>query len=117
MYALGEPGMLEDLYGRADFLNVSVHAVSVWRRLPSAADAVVNMRKGAGDNTELMNRLSVADREVAWAEIEQRFKPFEGPNGLEIPGEVLVGVGNEMMSCSCTGDPLSTHSVKFTILS
>lgn len=105
MYALGEPGMLEDLYGRADFLNVSVHAVSVWRRLPSAADAVVNMRKGAGDNTELMNRLSVADREVAWAEIEQRFKPFEGPNGLEIPGEVLVGVGNEMMSCSCTGDP------------
>jgi SAM-dependent methyltransferase len=95
MYALGEPGMLEDLYGRADFLNVSVHAVSVWRRLPSAADAVVNMRKGAGDNTELMNRLSVADREVAWAEIEQRFKPFEGPNGLEIPGEVLVGVGTK----------------------
>jgi SAM-dependent methyltransferase len=93
MYALGDPGVLEDVYSRAGFLNVSVHPVPIQRRLPAAADAVENMRKGAGDIRELMNRLNETDRERAWAEIAEQFKRFEGPNGFEVPGEVLVGVG------------------------
>jgi ubiquinone/menaquinone biosynthesis C-methylase UbiE len=93
MYALGEPGVLEDVYSRAGFLNVSVHAVPIQRRLPSAVAAVENMRKGAGDTRELMNRLNETDRERAWAEVAEQFKRFEGPNGFEISGEVLVGVG------------------------
>lgn len=93
MYALGDPGVLEDVYRRAGFLNLSVQEVPIKRRSPSAADAVENMRKGAGDLKELMNRLNEADRELAWAEIEEQFRRFEGPNGLEVPGEVLIGVG------------------------
>jgi len=93
MYALGDPGALEDVYSRAGFLNVSVHAVPIQRRLPSAADAVGNMRKGAGELREFMSRLNDADREQAWAEIEEQFRRFEGPNGFEVPGEVLIGVG------------------------
>ena len=93
MYALGEPGTLEDVYSRAGFLNVSVHAVPIQRRLPSAADAIGNMRKGAGELREFMSRLNDADREQAWAEIEEQFRRFEGPNGFEVPGEVLIGVG------------------------
>jgi ubiquinone/menaquinone biosynthesis C-methylase UbiE len=93
MYALGDPGVLEDVYSRAGFLNVSVRAVPIQRRLPSAVAAVENMRKGAGDTRELMNRLNETDRERAWAEVAEQFKRFEGPNGFEIPGEVLVGVG------------------------
>ncbi len=93
MYALGEPGALEEVYRRGDFLNVSVHAAPIPRRFQSAAAAVENMRKGAGDIRELMNRLNETDRERAWAEIAERFKRFEGPNGFEVPGEVLVGVG------------------------
>jgi len=42
-----------------------------------------------------MNRLNEADRERAWAEIGEQFKRFEGPNGFEIPGEVLIGVGTK----------------------
>jgi ubiquinone/menaquinone biosynthesis C-methylase UbiE len=95
MYALGEPGALEEIYRRADFLNVSVRAIPIQRRLLSAAAAVENMKKGAGDNRELMNRLNEADRERAWAEITEQFKRFEGPNGFEIPGEVLIGVGTK----------------------
>jgi hypothetical protein len=53
------------------------------------------MRKGAGDNRELMHRLNEADRQRAWAEIAEQFKRFEGPNGFEIPGEVLVAVGTK----------------------
>jgi len=95
MYALGDPGALENVYGRAGFMNVSTHTVSIRRRFSSAADAVENRRKGAGDLKELMNRLSEADRELAWAEIEEQFRRFEAPNGLEIPGEVLIGVGTK----------------------
>ena len=87
--------MLEDVYSRAGFLNVSVHAVPIQRRLPSAADAIRSMRNAAGDLKELMTQLNEADRERAWAEIAEQFKRFEGPNGFEIPGEVLIGVGTK----------------------
>ena len=95
MYALGDPGTLEDVYSRAGFLNVSVHAVPIQRRFPSAADAIRSMRNSAGDLKELMTQLNEADRERAWAEIAEQFKRFEGPNGFEIPGEALIGVGTK----------------------
>ena len=95
MYALGDPGALEDVYSRAGFLNVSVHAVPIQRRLPSAADAIRSMRNSASDVSELMSRLNDAERELAWAEIEQQLRQFEGPSGFEAPGEVLIGVGTK----------------------
>lgn len=95
MFALGVPGALEEVYRWADFLNVSVRAAPILRRSPSAAAAVENMRKGTGDIREVMNQLNEADRERAWTEIEEQFKTFEGPNGFEIPGEVLIGVGTK----------------------
>jgi SAM-dependent methyltransferase len=96
MYALGAPGLLEGIYSGAGFINVSVRAAPIPRRFLSAAAAVGNMKKAtAGDLVELMNHLKEADRDRAWAEIEEKFKRFEGPNGFEAPGEVLVGVGTK----------------------
>ena len=96
MYALGDEGALENVYSSAGFVNVSIHTAPIPRRFPSAADAVGNMRKAAaGDLKELMSRLNETDRELAWAEIEEQFRRFEGPNGLEVPGEVLIGVGTK----------------------
>ena len=95
MFALGNPGALEDVYRRAGFLNVSVHAVPIQRRLPSAADAIRSMRNSASDVSELMSRLNDADRELAWPEIEQQLRQFEGPNGFEAPGEVLIATGTK----------------------
>jgi ubiquinone/menaquinone biosynthesis C-methylase UbiE len=95
MYALGDRGALEDLYRRAGFLNASVHAVPIHRRFPSAADAIRTMRNSAGDLRELMSRLNEAERERAWVEIEEQLRCFEGPNALEVPGEVLIGVGTK----------------------
>ena len=53
------------------------------------------MRNGAGDMKELMNRLNETERERAWVEIEEQLRRFEVPNGLEVPGEVLIGVGTK----------------------
>jgi hypothetical protein len=53
------------------------------------------MRNSAGYLRELVSRLNEADREKAWLEIEEQLSRFEGPNGLEVPGEVLIGVGTK----------------------
>jgi len=95
MFALGDPGALEDVYSRAGFLNVSVHAVPIQRRFPSAADAIRTMRNSAGDLREIMSQLNEAKRETAWVEIEQELRQYEGPNGFDAPGEVLIGVGTK----------------------
>jgi ubiquinone/menaquinone biosynthesis C-methylase UbiE len=93
MFALGDPRALEDLYKQAGFLNVLVRALPIQRRFSSAAEGIRTMRNNVGDLRELMSRLNEADRELAWAEIEQQLLQFEGPNGFEAPGEVLIGVG------------------------
>lgn len=95
MYALGNQGELESVYSTAGFLKVSVQTVPIVRRFASASDAIRRMRSGAGDVKQLINRLNESSREVAWAEVEQQFKKFAGPNGLDIPGAVLIGVGTK----------------------
>jgi hypothetical protein len=59
------------------------------------AEAIQTMKNSAVDLRELMNRLSDADRELAWIEIEKQLHQFESPNGFESPGEVLIGVGTK----------------------
>jgi SAM-dependent methyltransferase len=95
MYALGDPGRLEEVYNKAELPHVRVHAVPRPRHFSSAADAVGGMRKTGREVKELISRLNEADQERAWTEIAEQFKQFEGPNGLEIPGEVLVAVGTK----------------------
>jgi len=95
IFALGDPRALEDLFKRAGFLNVSVRPLAIQRRFQSAADAVQTMKNSAVDLGELMSRLNEAERERAWAEIEQQLRRFEGTNGFEAPGEVLIGVGTK----------------------
>jgi hypothetical protein len=34
-------------------------------------------------------------REQAWTEIERQFRPLEGTNGIDVPGEFLIGVGTK----------------------
>jgi ubiquinone/menaquinone biosynthesis C-methylase UbiE len=97
MFALGDPGVLEDVYKQADFLNVLVQAVAVQRRFPSAADAIHSLQNSVGDLMQLMNRLNEAQRERAWVEIEEQLGRFEGPNGLEVPGELLISVGTKVV--------------------
>jgi len=44
---------------------------------------------------ELMARLSEAEREQAWAEIEETLRQFVGPSGYDSPCELLIGVGTK----------------------
>jgi hypothetical protein len=55
------------------------------------------MKNSAGDLRELINRLNDADRELAWLEIEEQLRRLEGPDGLELSGEVLIGRRDEVI--------------------
>ena len=85
-------GALEDAYRKAGFREVAVHTVSTRRRFPSLAEAVQYMQ-GPLPLRELMVRLSEAERDQVWAEIERALAQFMGPNGYESPCELLIGTG------------------------
>jgi ubiquinone/menaquinone biosynthesis C-methylase UbiE len=96
-FALGGPGVLEDAYRRAGFLDVAVHAVTIRRRFQSVAEAVRAMKDFFSPFflQELMAKLGDAERELAWAEIEWQLGQFKSPDGLEVPGEALIAVGTK----------------------
>ena len=94
-FALGGPGMLEDAYRQAGFLDIAVHSVSIRRGFHSTAEAVGAMKDFFPSIQDLMAKLSDADRELAWTGIERQLGQFESPDGVEVPGEGLVAVGTK----------------------
>ena len=94
-FALGNPGVLEDVFGRAGFANPEVHAVPVPHRAASAAEYVRVAREAFGAFNAMMAQLSPEERESAWNEVEASMRSFESPDGFEVPGECLVGAATK----------------------
>lgn len=95
MFALGEPGILEDTFRAGGFHDVAVLAVTTRWRFPSAAEAIRTTKDSFLGLQRIMAQMSDADIEQAWQEIERQLSQFEGPSGFEAPGEVLIGVGTK----------------------
>jgi SAM-dependent methyltransferase len=95
MFALGEPGILEDTFRAGGFHDVAVLAVTTRWRFPSTAEVIRATKDSFLGLQRIMAQLSDAERELAWTEIEQQLSQFEGPNGFEAPGEVLISVGTK----------------------
>jgi ubiquinone/menaquinone biosynthesis C-methylase UbiE len=94
IFALGERLLLEDAFRGGGFSDITIRAASSRRHFSSAVDALQNLRD-AMFLREAMAKLNHSDSEQAWAEIEQRFGAREGPDGLELPGEMLIAVGTK----------------------
>jgi ubiquinone/menaquinone biosynthesis C-methylase UbiE len=94
LFSLGETDLLENTFRESGLRDVIVREVSVRRRFSSTAEAIRRLKE-----TALLRRpiekLGEAQREQAWAEIERQLSQFEGPNGVEVPGEFLIGVGTK----------------------
>jgi len=93
-FRLGAPGVLEDAYRTAGFREISVHTVPTRRRFPTLGEAMQYAR-GPLPLRELMARLSRAEQEQAWAEIERALAQFVGPQGYDSPCELLIGLGTK----------------------
>ncbi|SNY03821.1 class I SAM-dependent methyltransferase [Paractinoplanes atraurantiacus] len=92
-FSLGGPGVAERLFTDAGFHDVRVEAVPSPLRLASAAECVRFERESFGALHQMLGSLSAAERDAAWAEIEQELRGFEGPDGFTGPCEMVVVSG------------------------
>jgi SAM-dependent methyltransferase len=95
MFALGGPGVLEDTCKQAGFRDVTAQAISILWTRSSTSEAINVYKDSYAVLRDNMAKLSDADRELAWKEIKQEIGQFGRPEGLEIPGEVLIGLGTK----------------------
>jgi SAM-dependent methyltransferase len=90
-FVLGEHRLVKDTFRNGGFSTVSVHAVATHRRFSSSTEAIKNLQDDFHGRT--IAELPSAEREQAWEEVQQQLRRFEGPDGCELPGELLIGVG------------------------
>ncbi len=95
-FALGTPDALENEFRQAGFRDVAIEPVAIRWRFPSVAATLDYYRLNvAALRRETADRLAGAAGEHVFAEIEQALDQFRGPDGIEVPGEVLIGVGTK----------------------
>ena len=61
--------------------------------MASAAECTRLERESFGALHQMLASLTRAEREEAWAEVEEALREFEGPDGFVGPCELLVGAG------------------------
>ena len=92
-FSLGSPGVLEAALVQAGFVDVEVRTVPAPLQLASAVECVRFERESFGALHQMLSGLDEAGREEAWAEIGDRLRQFEGPDGFVGPCELLVAAG------------------------
>jgi SAM-dependent methyltransferase len=92
-FSLGAPGAIETALSEAGFADVEVRTVAAPLRLPSSAECVRFERESFGALHQMLSGLAEAERERAWAEIEDRLAQFDGRDGFIGPCELLVATG------------------------
>ena len=93
LFSLGEAHVLESAFRESGLRNVAVHAASFSRHFSSSVEMIQRLKE-----TVLrapLDKLEESAREQAWKEIERQFRPLEGPNGVDVPGEFLIAVGTK----------------------
>ena len=93
VFVLGEPRLLEETFRNGGFSKVSVHEVVTHRRFSSSPEAIQKLQDDFHGRAII--ELPDTEHEQAWEEVERQLRRFEGPNGLEVPGELLLGVGTK----------------------
>ena len=93
VFVLGEQRLVEDAFRNGGFSKVSVHTVATHRRFSSSTEAVKALQDDFHGSA--ITQLPNSEHEDAWRDVEQQLRGFEGPNGCDLPGELLIGVGTK----------------------
>jgi ubiquinone/menaquinone biosynthesis C-methylase UbiE len=94
LFSLGETDFLENTFRESGLRDVTVRALSFSRRFLSAAEMIRRLKETALLRGPI-EKLGEPAREQAWAEIERQLGQLEGPNGVEVPSEFLIGAGTK----------------------
>jgi SAM-dependent methyltransferase len=93
IFALGTPGVLEDLLTGSGFVGIEQHTLQVPLRMPSAAEALTMMQEAFGVYRAVVHDSPQAVQARAWAEVADTLSTFASPTGFVAPAEVLVAAG------------------------
>jgi ubiquinone/menaquinone biosynthesis C-methylase UbiE len=91
LFSLGDPAIFEQTLKQAGFHDVNIQAAPLHFQVASV-EAFLQARRGM---VGAMERLSEGEQQQLLEEVKQALLPFEGPQGLVAPGEVLIGVGTK----------------------
>jgi ubiquinone/menaquinone biosynthesis C-methylase UbiE len=94
LFSLGEAHVLENAFSESGLRNVIVQEVNFRRHYQSTAEMMRRLKEGAVLRAPI-DKLDEPAREQAWTEIERQFRPLEGPDGVDVPGEFLIAVGTK----------------------
>ncbi len=92
-FSLGAPGVIEQAYETAGFVDVEVQVLEAPLRMQSAADCTRFERESFGALGQMLAGLDETARAEAWREIEHELTQFEGPDGFAGPCELLIATG------------------------
>jgi len=96
LLSLGKPGLIDDLFRQAGFLDVATTRLSAPFRLPSVRDYLGFVRSSASPIMQILGQVSEQTRQAAWNEIEERLSAFTTPEGWEGPNELLLTAGRRI---------------------
>ena len=94
-FALGGPGVLEDIFHQAEFASPEIRAVPVPHRATSAAEYVRVAREAFGGFNAMMAHLPPQEHESVWNEVEVSLRSFESNGEFEVPGECIIGTATK----------------------
>lgn len=94
LFSLGETDVLENTFRESALRDVTVRALGFNRRFSSIAEMIGRLKETAFLRGPI-EKLGETEREQAWTEIERQLSQLEAPNGVEVPGEFLIGVGTK----------------------
>jgi SAM-dependent methyltransferase len=98
LLSLGKPGLVDNLFRQAGFLDVATTSINAPFKLPSVGHYIEFIRSSASPVLEILARLEPTAADAAWAEIEQRLSAFNTATGWEGPNELLLTAGRRSNS-------------------
>ena len=90
LLSLGAPGLMQQLLGAADFVEVEVQPVAAPFHLPSAAAYIDFVRTSGSPLIELLAPLPADAQAAAWDDMRAQLERFTGADGWRGPNELLL---------------------------
>ena len=90
LLSLGKPGLIDELFREAGFLEIATTKVAAPFNLPTVKDYMNFIRSSAGPVVQIVKSMDPATAEAAWADMEKALGRYQRPGGWEGPNELLL---------------------------
>ncbi len=90
LLSLGKPGLIDDLFKKAGFLEIATTSIAAPFHLPTVYDYMKFIRTSAGPIVEILKSLDGVKAEAAWADMEQVLARYQTATGWEGPNQLLL---------------------------